>query len=141
MTFFLMVTVALFALVGVAEPTADNRPHPKTRTPTDGLEKTLGSSFILAISPRKSGPHAKSGERSWGKSIGNPFILATPQGKAGIAPKLATHGRLWEIPNGTRLSWRFPQEKAALTPKPATLDRFGKNRMGSRLSWRSRNYG
>ena len=46
---------------------------------------------MMAISPRKSGAYAKTGDLRtvWGKFQRKPFIMAIPQEKASLTPKLA----------------------------------------------------
>ena len=93
-----MILVALFARVGFGEPA------------------NLGDHVLFRLPSRQNRRPATNG---LGKTFSNSFIIAIPQGKAGITPKPATHGRLWEIPNGTRLSWRSRFFPTALVPKPA----------------------
>ena len=122
MTFFLMVPVALFARVVLARPNADHDVHAFSRSrsrqnprpATNGLGKTFSKPFIMAISPRKSGNHAKSSDSraAWENSNGNPFIMAITLFSGGAHAK--TRDRLGEIPRVNGLSWRFPQEKRRL---------------------------
>ena len=101
MTYFSIIPVAWFAQVSLERPIADNGVHAligsrlrqNPRSATRGLGKTFSKPFIIAISPRKSGDHAKIG------------VLRLV---------------IWEKHLGNRLLWRFSPKKAALTPKPAT---------------------
>ena len=100
MAFFPMVSVVWFG-----EPNVNNRPQAFFRWPS-----------------------LQNRRRAWGNSNEKRFTMAIPQEKAGIAPKLATPGRLGEIRIGNRLSWRSRFFPMALTPNPVTFDsRFGKN--------------
>ena len=145
MTFFPMGPVALFVRGGLVGRTDRQQSRsrffrsPSCQKQRPGLGKFEWETVY-------HGDHAFFRRRScqnrripWGNSQRNPSIMAIPQEKAGIAPKLAIRGCFGEIPMRTCLSWRFPQEKAALTPKPATFDPLGKIRFGTRLSLRSRN--
>ena len=83
MTFFLMVTVALVVsaiLVGRTHRRQSRSrffPTPSCQNlqPATRLGKFLRNLFIMAIA-KKSGAHAKIGERYWGNSQRNPFIMA-----------------------------------------------------------------
>ena len=82
MTFFPMVLIALFAQVWFDEPTANHGVHAFLRwrsrqnpLPANRWGKFKRNPFIMAIA-KKSGSHAKIGERRWEKSKRKRFIMA-----------------------------------------------------------------
>ena len=146
MTSCSMILVALFAQVWLEKSTADNGAHAyfrsrsrqNPRPAADGLGKTIWERFILAISPRKSGNLAKTGDSraAWGNSKRNLFIMAITLFSDGYRAK--TGDRVWGNSKWNPFIMAIPPEKAALTPKPAPFDSRGEIRIGNGLSWRSR---
>ena len=75
----------------------------------------------FSVEPVYLGDHAffrwrlcQSRRPAWENSLRNPFMMAIPQEKAGMALKPATRGRLGKNRSGTRLSWRFRKKKRRL---------------------------
>ena len=124
MTFLLMIPVASFALVCLGEPNFNQGVHAFFRSPlgqnpqpANRLGKFQRKPFILAISPRKSGAHAKIGDPrpARGKSNEKPFIMAIPPRKSGAYAKtgdLRPFGG--EIRRRNRLSWRSRNQARSL---------------------------
>ena len=83
-------------------------PMALTPKPATGWGKFDSKPVYHGDSAGKSGDHAKAGDSwtVWGKSNGNPFIMAILQEKAGITPKPAAFNRLGKTQCETRLSWR-----------------------------------
>ena len=65
----------------------------QNRRPSIRLGKFPRKPFIMATTLFWDGDRAKAGDNpqpTWGKSNGKPFMMASPQEKAGITPKRAT---------------------------------------------------
>ena len=84
--------------MAIPQEKRESRQNPRL---ADGLGKTFGKPFIMAITLFCDGAPAKTGDRVWGNSIWKRFILAIPPRKAALTPKPATIGtrfgkNLWE---------------------------------------------